>query len=420
MKAALGRVRAAIDSKRPDEEWLKAQDRISSQRAMVDRHLSTTNRPHVYGFETFFGPLDSNRAPEESQLMLLKAHLQGRQGYIDGDTFAAITAVKLEQLSLGGTGVHPDTFRGVLKSMDLADSQYAGAWKDSYSSGDVVPASWWLKNILDHGRLPTLHQGDVIALINGNFVSTAMGVIALDSLTRYFAKFLAISACFVDPVPARLDGGDLPMSLIEAIWHRTHVRPLLASDVQRPVSVRDGRLYVRAVAACLNQMADALSERLDASSGNPLFVVQPDGELGSLSQASFLGFSLTQASTSAIQTLSLCMGAFQRFTQQKSDSLQSASMEPLQYAVQPPKVSQAILEGARLRFGNLPLSFTGVESGGVEDVWDLSLTTTGMLKDFIAEANSQFEPIRDLNAGSEIADGAHIHMIHQELMKLVT
>lgn len=418
MRAELARVLVAIRSGDPADEWLKAQNTIASQRALVDRHLSTTDRPRVYGFDTLLGPLDSEAAGDDSQLMLLNAHLQGRKGDVGRDTFAAMTAVKLEQLSLGGTGIHPETFTGILNSMALDDSTYSGAWKDSYSSGDVVPASWWVKNIMDRGLIPCLHPGDVIALINGNFVSTAMGVMTLNSLSRYFAKFLATSAAVVDPGPAQLQADDVPRRLVEAIWDRKYIRPLPASDIQRPVSVRDGRLYVGVIAATLRQLSAALSERLSRSSGNPLFVVQPNGALGSMSQASFLGFSLTQAATSAMQALSLCMGAVHRFTQQKSDELQGRSMEPLQYAVQPPKISRAILEEAKLRFGNLPLSFTGVESGGVEDVWDLSLATTGMLADFVTAANSQLQPLQDLNGGHDVAEAAHVDMIHEVLLEL--
>jgi hypothetical protein len=111
------------------------------------------------------------------------------------------------------------------------------------------------------------------------------------------------------------------------------------------------------------------------------------------------------------------MGAVHRFTQQMSEEIQSQSVDPLQRAVQPPKISRAILEGARLRLGNLPLSFTGVESGGVEDVWDLSLSTTRILTDLIAEANSQFQPLRDLTGGQAIADAGHVDLIYRELLR---
>lgn len=417
MRAELARVLEAIASGDPAEEWLKALPRLSAQRTMVEDHLATSDRPRVYGFDTLLGPLDSQAAGKDSQLMLLDAHLQGRLGITDRTTFAAMTAVKLEQLSLGGSGIHPSSFRGILDAFKLSEPSYTGAWNDSYSSGDVVPGSWWLKNILDHDFIPELHSGDVIALINGNFVSTATGVISLTSLCKYFANFLAVSAAFVDPTPAEVQGEYLPRALVSAIWDQRYVRPLPSSLVQRPVSVRDGRLYVELIAKALNQVAGALTERLTRSSGNPLFVMPPDGAFRSLSQVSFLGFNLTLASTAAIQSLSLCMGAVHRFTQQMSEEIQSQSVDPLQRAVQPPKISRAILEDARLRLGNLPLSFTGVESGGVEDVWDLSLSTTRILTDLIAEANSQFQPLRDLNGGQAIADAGHVDLIYRELLR---
>lgn len=405
------RVIDSVEQRRPHPNWTEAVDLIRHERIAIENYLCREDRPAVYGFDTLLGPLDSVTVGEGAESMLLNAHLVGRIRELDAESFMTITAVKLQQMTLGGSGIHPETYRAILGSYGQCPVPISGAWYDSYSSGDVVPAAWWTKNIADISHINKFHQGDVISLINGNFVSTAIGVEVFKELVIYFARFLAVSASFVVQFPGQTDGESVSALLSKAIWEDSGVSLNEEQNIQRPVSSRDGRLYVQAASDCVQRLAESLNSRLSSRSSNPQFTVQENG-VSSQSQSSFLGLDLTLALTNALQTVSFSMGALQRFTQQHSEALQAQSKEPLQYVIQPPKVSRAVVESTRMNFGAMPISFTGSESGGVEDIWDLSLITGLRLREMIREAESQFEVLNDLNGGMEFASVTHIRRVH--------
>src|SRR5690606_7189042 len=98
---------------------------------------------------------------------------------------------KLEQLHHGGSGIHGATYRALLDAAAPFTAPVRGGWTTSYGSGDVIPAAW-LVHDLRTTTAPGLlrHPGDLIALINGSFVSTALGTAAVVGLVEQTGAFL--------------------------------------------------------------------------------------------------------------------------------------------------------------------------------------------------------------------------------------
>lgn len=388
--SAIGRVLSAAREAAPADAWVKAATVLADERAAVERMLRDDPELRVYGFNTLLGHLDNVEAVESNQHLLLQAHLIGRAVPISGGLPDLILSTKLEQLSHGGSGLHPDTYQAVLSGYLGPDVEVLGAWRDSYSSGDVVPAAWWIQHLLDTHPEMRLHSGDLIALLNGNFISTAFALRSSVRLLDYLARFLGKAIEIVHPgrVGVLAGGGDWLAELIAADLP-VHSHLLRAgANLQAPVSMRDMATYVSPIGTVIDALRDAVDRRLSAFSGNPTFSAA-GGQMRHASQSSFLDLNLSMALTSAIQLTHFCMAATQRFVQHVCDTRKGR--RPLDYMrfVQPPKVASALLVEADTNHGTLPAKFQLAESEGIEDQADLSLSIAQSLGELVRLADDQ-------------------------------
>lgn len=382
MNSALARILTATAAGVPDDSWTAARLRVETDREAVERLINAPRRPAVYGFTTLLGPLDHVDSSAYDQHDLLAAHLLGRAHQVDGRVVRLITSFKIEQLAHGGSGISPGTYARVLASIERT-TPCAIAWQTSYGSGDVVPAAWWIAGTV--GRdVDALPAGDLIALLSGHFISSAVATAALLALIRYLGDFMAVAGTLA--APARAAGEDDAAELIDLMRQSYAPRP---GPVQRPVSIRDSRVFAEPAVRTLRELAASLDHRGAGESANPLFRVI-DHQAQAMSQASFLDVGLTLQVVAAQQLVLFLMGAAQRFTVAVCNDLETRTHEPHPEHVQPPKVAQALLENARA-VAAAPASYSGSQSGGVEDLWDGSLiASTGLLR-VLALAEEQME-----------------------------
>lgn len=385
----------------PAPAWESAVSRIAEERRAVEQRLRSTPGEAVYGFTTMLGPLDGVPAEAATASSLLEAHLVGTPEPLTPAMTRLVTATKLSQLSSGGSGISAATYRRLLGA--LRTPPPCGIdWSASYGSADVVPASWWVRALVPDADV--LETGDLVALINGHFVSTAHSVSSTLRLADYLGDFCAAAGMVC--VPTRRTGLAEGERLLAESMAGNYLP--VSYPRQLPVSVRDSAAFVLPVVSVLEDLADSLALRVGRPSANPLFLMD-GGSAEPVSQASFLDVGLTLRLCSARQFVLYCMGAMQRFTEALCGRLSEGLPAEDPRLVQPPKVSQAILEGARAAAGPVT-GFSGSQSGGVEDLWDCSLIASRSLTTAVEAAVRQLDVLLGVLRAWDMrpaAGGAH-------------
>lgn len=331
-------------------------DRIIEERKFVEGYVTKTP---VYGFSTLFGHYDHHTEltglSQETQNSLLQAHLVGTPVPTPVWFFRSLADTKLTQLNNGGTGISGDAYKAVQKAAGLSDdAELSGSWFKSYGCGDVVDGSWFVHNLIEQGLLTLSRSGDLMALINGSYVSTTVARSAYD----FFKVAIEDS-----------------LNLLKANSNPTQA-------VQLPVTLRDLSPLLDSYAQSSHQMDEALTHREETKSGNPLF----DMEQGThLSNASFLDFTLTHSLTGAGQTTQVAGIYVKALTNHVSKHMSVPS--PADTPIQPTKVNTGLVKRM------IPLSpdFYLNESETVEDVGDMSShTALGLIHNLklLREANN--------------------------------
>lgn len=388
---------SALETGRPADLWLSARERIRDERGAVDAMLDRHDADAVYGFNTFFGPLDNQSLAQSEQARLLEAHLVGHAVVHDTETSRAVLAARISRSAVGATGCSAEAFDMLLSAWEDESFRLTADLSASYSSGDVVPGAWFVHSVFTDDEVPRV--GDVIALINGDFVSTGLGLRALAELavlTREVGRTAIELGAMIDlrsPAVAPL------VTRVVASWGLEN--RATRTQIQRTVAQRDALVPLTLLLRTWHHMDEALEERLSRPSGNPLFASE-EGEMRAYSQSSFLGpelsLQLAAASRAAIfateYIVRLFSLAMEERWREQCDVL----------AVQPPKVMLAKVLGTASRVAELNV-FTGAESGGVEDVWDYSLTEARRLLDTIAELREIIADVRRYAGLPSTADG---------------
>ncbi len=378
MNRLLAELRDARKSRNLPDRVVAAGSTIAEQRAAIEVLMLTgpTDGVRIYGFNTLLGQLDELEAPPGFQPRLLDAHLIGRKVGASSDYLNTMTLVKLFQLSHGGSGISGTTYQKLVAASFAAQDGFGAFW-DSYGSGDVVPAAWWIVSVLGESAAYEFEAGDLIALMNGNFVSTAAAVILLDEIIDVSAHIVARAAMRMGPPSPSTDNA--VQLALSALPRRDRV-----AGVQLPVSARDLGPIVDAVTEAIHGLGRALERRLSGPSANPLFRFD-SGRARAYSQNSFLDVRLTMALSNTATGLGFALAAFQRHIELISAEQLASDPQYLEM-VQPPKVAQAILQEA-LRSAGMPVLVSIVESAGVEDLADGSLAAAQNVGRLVERAN---------------------------------
>lgn len=345
MHDSLQRVLNSIASGRPSATWVAARSEVRQMRQLVDDYLANASEQGVYGFTTRLGQEDSQPLTAAGQRELLNGHLIDPWVTLPADWRRVLVATKLEQTSHGESGIHPYAYDCLLDALSL-DGSIRGNWLNSYSSGDVVAGAWLARDLHDHYPELLTHSGDLITMINGNFVSTSLALVSSSLLVDGVASLLAVWLPRVSGAAGQ--AGQSPQG------------------PQLPVSLRDAQPVLDAIHGSLGALGSAINTRLAKPSCNPRFVATERG-LEPMSQSSFLDFSLTFAIANSIQLANIAAGVWQRLIQHRCDADGSTLRR-----IQSPKTAQALVE--RMRAGaSTPSAFSGFDSAGIEDLRDLSL-----------------------------------------------
>lgn len=351
-RAALDRLAEAISDVRVNDLWKGSADLVKDERERVMGHLAAHPETSVYGFTTLLGPLDRYESSRAQVGEVLRAHLVGSPRPVDPVRARAIHGAKISQLSCGGTGVSREAY---LRVLDTFGRCFATDLAASYGSADVVPASWWVNEVIGLGNLD---RGDLIALISGSFVGAGVAVVALARYERVLFSAVARLAGVCDVHPQLAPDG----------WQRELLSGLAAGQsrggrVQRSVFQRDLGAHLLPVVRTVLRAELALDEVLSRPSANPLFILEESG-VTPVSQSSFLALDLRMCLDAVLSGAELLSGLLQRCAE-----FGGCSADDLQMRwVQPPKVSQAISLQVGQQVRGIP--FTGSQSGGVEDLWD--------------------------------------------------
>ncbi|MCB1222136.1 aromatic amino acid lyase, partial [bacterium] len=251
-------VARALVSGSPLPEWVAAAERIGNERLKVEKFLKSEGT-RVYGFNTLLGHLDHLDMPHDGQSLLLEGHLLPARARPMPRLFNAMTAVKLHQICRGGSGLSADTFSQLLQAHARGGHVDGVPLYPSYSSGDVVPAAWWLKSLKARNLLGDLRDGDLIILLNGNFISTSVGLLALAAATDYVAQACS-SLSFLTESFGECSGPDLSglrQTIASSFDARRH-----STGTQRPVSIRELRPLIDPLILGLESLCVGMESRL--------------------------------------------------------------------------------------------------------------------------------------------------------------
>ncbi|STC40144.1 Tyrosine ammonia-lyase [Corynebacterium amycolatum] len=364
------------------------ENEIKDRRVLVDRYVCSG--ANVYGFSTLLGHLDKYKSHNDSQIKLLDGHLIGPRSTITSYEFRVITLAKILQLAQGGSGVSIETFHHLVEEFESWDREAVGNWKFSYSSGDVVQGAWWAENICGELiRDSQISPGDLIALINGNFVSTGLAISLLTRMRRNLQSIVAIAALM----------GECSSCLYPNHGNRTSLGALWCSPVQAPVSIRDIRPVVESIQNIWRDLIEACYKNLHQDSFNPVFYVF-DGQIRHASQSSFLNLGLAQVLGSSIEVYKRLAGYLQRFITHLCSGVSHFlnDYEKIPF-VQPPKIAGAIVSYVEALNSGATMSYLA-ESMGIEDICDESLRLVDVLStciDLCEDLVNLFESSLDLS-----------------------
>ncbi|MDO4791620.1 MAG: aromatic amino acid lyase [Buchananella hordeovulneris] len=359
--------------------WHAATEQIQSERTRIFAAMEQDSSLRTYGFNTMLGPNDNKALTASEQESLLAGHLIGSPQEVSQLEARAILGSKIIQLANGGTGVSPAAFSHILQQAEGCELPLEIDLLASYGSGDVVPGAWWVRATFGTGY--SWQPGDVISLINGSFVSCAYSFLLLESYLHALTRFLNLTR-HVFRRPTEL----APMNGIDHALSSLYLeRPAWDNPPQLPVSARDVFPVLHSATSALRDLFSVLEVSYSRPSGNPLFELH-DGSVHARSQSSFLNLRLASTLAQINSAVSQLAGATQRAVEIVSGTLRADSESPVSAhvslcAVQWPKVAEAY----RLHLtGGTPLDFTGSMSGGVEDMWDLTLSTSLICRDRVA------------------------------------
>lgn len=355
----LSALHRAVSEREPLEHWRERIPAIADERAAVEAFIAGGGQ--AYGFTTLFGHLDSIQRERDGIANLYRGHLVGNPERVPPQIARGILAVKLCQLSNGGTGISPSTYAVLLDQFDRDLDDVRIDLAASYGSGDVVPGAWFTDAMF--GGVDALSSGDFMALINGSYIAAGVLLGEYERVERAFSDGLDLVAQAADFAAAR------------------------KGTVQLPVSLRDIYPVQQAVAVGQDALHEAIEQAINRRSSNPLF----DENGQPLSNSSFLDFPLAlaaQTATEAARILSSYLTAATRWVCKVGEEEADQLAKPLY--VQLPKVSKGYNDGISSR----AVVYSQGESLGVEDISDGGLIATRGFLGCLTTIEKQTELLR--------------------------
>ncbi|MHB1566616.1 MAG: aromatic amino acid lyase [Acidiferrobacter sp.] len=368
-----------------------AREKIKTEREWLEKVLSDGHTHSIYGFNTELGHRDfmkvgSRSVAELQQGMFASHNIRPTcdNGFYPPNIARLIGYVKVFQLSHGGSGISPETYDYVITR--IADPTFlpqipAG---QSYSSGDVLPAMHWANGVFGmEGPTPyLLKQGEMIAVINGNFVHTALAAGNYEELLDIIDA-LVVSGAYagricnlpaINFVRALTPEKGVASRAIEYLVSTADSRKNLSTSPQLAVSIRAIADVIVEFMSCHQRLGVELNGVLGARSANPLFDAQRQEVFSS---PSFLAIGLAFAQSQMVEALLLTLRASVarlsfilsgRLSDIPMDGVDKMDGQSLGF-IQIPKELTAQVEFAYQRYGRRTYASGGATSQGIEDLW---------------------------------------------------
>lgn len=333
---------------------------VEAERTALERWVGAGNR--AYGTTTFLGHRDSQLRNDANEEALLEAHLVPGGNPATSQQVRAISVVKAAQLAAGGTGISPSTFQDVLSIAADPSFRPRVPLSPTYSSGDVIPAAWWAKELLGN-RQTILRAGDTIALLNGSFIHVGLALELNGRLANLIGHAeLALTS-------ARKLGGAKPIPPHAADSPRS------SAGLQDPVAIRASTDVVVCAKSALAATDAVTARTASRPSGNPLIMGDSVVE-----QSSFLALELATSQVALAEALGFLAVVIYRTIEWlcsgpgglPPDLASPDTMGMVQY----PKAAAAELGHARLDLTSAGSSMSASTSAGIEDLWTHGTTTT--------------------------------------------
>lgn len=253
------------------------------------------NRRPVYGRTTGVG---ANRdvvvtADVAQDLRLLRSHATGTGDWLSHKTVRAALIVRLNQLLVGGSGMHPGIVDGITAALDADDLPRVRSF-GAIGTGDLSSFAEIGLGLAGYAQLESgrTHQywkpriGDALALISTNAMTVALGVTATAAAERWFEHGLAISCLSLIAVNGSVEA--LAKQVHTARPHDGQaetaalLRALLKGHHWTPVRIQDSYGF-RAMAQVngtvrqsVDAMRDVLETEINSASENPLISIEDD------------------------------------------------------------------------------------------------------------------------------------------------
>ncbi|MEM5515770.1 aromatic amino acid lyase [Henriciella sp. AS95] len=379
--------------------------RVESDYAALLQLRETDPNARIYGLTTLPGHRDDEQPDadfeERYQHALVESHCVPTREQFPDEVGAFVTYAKAYSVAAGGSLISPQLNRLILSAASDPGFVPAIPRHASYSSGDVIPAAHWTRQLLRRDPGYALKPGEGMAIINGAFVHIGTSVWAIEKAEQVWLKFLANTRDFVSRVPgaagARTErgAGRTALSARAADFAFEDARAQQGDQRQPPVSVRAIEQTIDAFAGSLGHFADELDAHLMRPSGNPLISQTAAGDYEVRPSGSFVLPSLTISADAVINTLLMtAWHVTRRITYFLSGEVEAVAQDgatadnPLGL-IQWPKMAVAKLETMRLKFAGRAFLSGGSTSQGIEDFWSHGVTVA----DQLAEASAMLSEI---------------------------
>lgn len=345
MEYTFNEILASVTHKVEPRAWEVASSSVAEERKRIEAFIEQGGQ--AYGFTTLFGHLDSIQREQEGRANLYRGHVVGHPSIVTPEIGRAIVAVKLCQLSQGGTGISLNSYMRLREVFSSNSPVIRIDLHASYGSGDVVPGAWLVDSTFAGPW--DLERGDLMALINGAYIPAGILLGSYRSIEQALSR---------------------AQSLVRETRDLSIARRV-SEEVQLPVSLRDLEPLNAALDKACDRIQTSITRAVNRKSGNPLFDIGKSG-VRPVSNSSFLDFEFS-IDVGAVHEVVRIVGAYiVASTRWASNSAESEADElygPL--VVQLPKVCKAYEEGLTSRSSSL--QYSQVESRGVEDISDSSL-----------------------------------------------
>ena len=384
--------------------WSASMERLAAEH----EHLQALVRDpavQVYGANTLVGHRDDEAVAEPAAMAaeILRTHAIAAPPWLDDHAVRCIGYAKLYSWAAGLSGASPGLFDGVselVRSEDFRPDVPRGA---SYSCGDVIPAAHWARAALHELSASGAHAvrpGEIMALINGNFVHVGLAVAMVARLER--TSVLAVEAAALFHSIAGANASNLYfVSTAERAWTTNAVRyiaeragrPLAAADVQDPVSMRAIPQVLETWDVAVDDFLAETNHLLFKPSCNPF--VDPRHAFP-ISQASFLAPTLSVKTGALVEAALFLMWAVLGWTRHllsgrvpdvpRDGSTAASPLGLIQY----PKLMTAICEQTRMNLGRRTFAAGSDTSYGIEDIWSNGVFTLAQLERALDDLDNLF------------------------------